>query len=88
MGDKMENIGDNPDDDLGFDMSILMGQQPSLFGAHGQDGSYDQNGSTGLQGQIFQDDTPIGVNDDNNDPKRRRIARVGISLFFFFFFFF
>ena len=82
----MEGIEENTDG-AGFDMSMLMGQQPQLFGNYGQDGTYNQD-SSAFQGQYYQDDTPLGGNEDSNDPKRRRIARVRRNSFFFFFFFF
>ena len=68
----MEGIGDGSDG-MGFDMPMLMNQQPQFFGAYGQDGSPVPSV---LPGQTFQDEQSMGVGDDQNDAKRRRIARV------------
>lgn len=68
----MEGIGDGSDG-MGFDMPMLMNQQPQFFGAYGQDGSPVPSV---LPGQTFQDEPSMGVGDDQNDAKRRRIARV------------
>ena len=88
MDTKVGSIGDSPDN-MGFDtMSMLMGQQAPLFGPYGGQQQHDDSITTdgggsiaNLQGQFFQDD-PFGGFDDNNDPKRRRIARVSFLGFF------
>ena len=71
----MDGMGDGSDG-MGFDMPMLMGQQPQLFGAYSQDSS---GVSSILPGPVFQDDGLMGGNDDSNDAKRRRIARVCAS---------
>ena len=59
-------------DNYGFDMpSNLMSQPPQIFGAYNRDGSPVQ---PGISGSIFGDNEQGSV--DENDPKRRRIARV------------
>lgn len=60
-------------DGLGYDMNAFSAQQPpQIFGA------YDHNGSPmaamPYQGAYFGDAMDGGL--DDNDPKRRRIARV------------
>lgn len=54
---------------------MLMGQQTHLFGAYNQDGSAV---SSVLPGPVFQEEIPMGGNEDTNDAKRRRIARVRV----------
>ncbi len=59
-------------DNYGFDMpSNLMSQSTPIFGAYNPDGSPVQ---PNLSGSIFGDNEQGSV--DENDPKRRRIARV------------
>jgi hypothetical protein len=65
----MDPMGRDPND-LGFDMP-LMNQPPQIFGAYTSDGSPIP---PSLNGQLFADD--MGLGDDSNDAKRRRIARV------------
>ncbi|KAL2868653.1 transcription factor atrR [Aspergillus lucknowensis] len=67
----MDGIGDGPNG-MGFDMPMLMNQQASFFGAYGHDGSPV---TAALPNPTFNDDPSMGT-DDNNDPKRRRIARA------------
>lgn len=60
-------------DGMGYDMNAFSAQQPpQIFGA------YDHNGSPmaamAYQGAYFGDGMDGGL--DDNDPKRRRIARV------------
>ena len=69
----MDGVGDGPDG-MGFDMPMLINQQPGVYGgAYGQDASPINSGFPGLS---FQDEPAMGPGDDNNDAKRRRIARV------------
>ena len=68
----MEQIADG-NDSYGFDMSSnYMSQPPQIFGAYNPDGSPVP---PVLSGSIFGDSNEQGSVDDN-DPKRRRIARV------------
>ncbi|KAL3488492.1 fungal-specific transcription factor domain-containing protein [Aspergillus germanicus] len=67
----MDGIGDGPNG-MPFDMPMLMNQQTPLFGAYGHDGSPV---TAALPNPSFHDDPSMGL-DDNNDPKRRRIARA------------
>ena len=73
----MEGMGDTTDG-MGFDMPMLMNQQPQFLGAYGQDNSPVPSV---FPNATFQDDSAMGVGDDQNDAKRRRIARVGEFLF-------
>lgn len=69
----MEGIGDAPDG-MGFDMKMMVNQQPNPYG-----GTFAQDASpvySGLPGPSFQDDPAMGMGEDQNDAKRRRIARV------------
>lgn len=75
----MEGMGDTTDG-MGFDMPMLMNQQPQFLGAYGQDASPVPSV---FQNATFQDDPATGTGEDQNDAKRRRIARVGEFLFFF-----
>ncbi|KAH8423291.1 transcription factor atrR [Aspergillus melleus] len=69
----MDGLGDGTDG-MGFDMPMLMNQQPHLFGAYNNnDGSPI---TSALPNPTFNDDSGMGLGDDNNDPKRRRIARA------------
>lgn len=68
----MEGMGDGTEG-MGFEMPMLMNQQPQLFGTYPQDGSPVPSV---FQGPNFQDEPAMGTGDDQNDAKRRRIARV------------
>lgn len=69
----MDGVGEGPDD-IGFDMPMLMNQQTNLYGSvYGQDTSPTHSAFPGLS---FQDEPAMGTGEDNNDAKRRRIARV------------
>ncbi|KAL4781495.1 fungal-specific transcription factor domain-containing protein [Aspergillus varians] len=68
----MDGIGDGPNG-MGYDMPLLMNQQTPIFGAYGHDGSPV---TTGLPNSAFHDESSMGMVDDNNDAKRRRIARA------------
>jgi hypothetical protein len=57
---------------LGFDVPRVVHQPPQIFGSFNSDGSPAQ---PVLPGPVFQDHGDVGSADDN-DPKRRRIARV------------
>jgi hypothetical protein len=57
---------------LGFDGPGIANQPPQIFGGLNPDGSPAQ---PVLSGPLFQDYGDVGSADDN-DPKRRRIARV------------
>lgn len=56
-----------------FDMPQLVNQPPQIFGAYSSDGSPIP---PVLNGSVFGDPNDASF-DDLNDPKRRRIARVG-----------
>ncbi|KAH3447608.1 hypothetical protein KXV91_001854 [Aspergillus fumigatus] len=68
----MDGIGDGTES-MGFDMPMLMNQQPHLFGSYGHDGSPV---APIFSNPTFQDEPSIGAADDNSDAKRRRIARA------------
>ncbi|KAA8647265.1 transcription factor atrR [Aspergillus tanneri] len=68
----MDGIGDGTDG-MGFDIPLLMNQQPHLFGAYNPDCSPT---TSTLPNPTFHDDSVMGAADDNNDAKRRRIARA------------
>ncbi|KKK21593.1 fungal specific transcription factor domain protein [Aspergillus rambellii] len=68
----MDGMGDGSNG-MGYDMPMLMNQQTPLFGAYGHDGSPV---TVGLPNPTFLDESSMGVGDDNNDAKRRRIARA------------
>lgn len=70
----MDSLGDDPEG-LGFDMPMLMNQQNQMFGSYGNEGSPMPSG---LAGPSFQDDAMMGSTEDQNDAKRRRIARVSL----------
>jgi hypothetical protein len=57
---------------IGFDLPRISNQPPQIFGGFNADGS---PAAPALPGPIFQDHGDVGSADDN-DPKRRRIARV------------
>jgi len=68
----MEQTADGSDG-YGFDLSSnYMSQPPQIFGAYNPDGSPVP---PVLSGSIFGDSNEQGSVDEN-DPKRRRIARV------------
>lgn len=68
----MDGIGEGPDG-MGFDMPMLMNQQQQFFGGYPHDTSPIPSAH---HNAAFQDDTAMGMGDDSNDAKRRRIARV------------
>lgn len=70
----MEGMGDTADG-MGFDVPMMMNQQQQFLGAYGQDTSPVPSV---FPGATFQDDSAMGMGDDQNDAKRRRIARVGV----------
>jgi hypothetical protein len=57
---------------IGFDVPGIVNQPPQIFGGFNSDGT---PAPPVLTGPIFQDHGDVGSADDN-DPKRRRIARV------------
>ncbi|KAJ5239432.1 hypothetical protein N7468_004051 [Penicillium chermesinum] len=70
----MNGLGNNGGDGMGFDMHgqpSMMNQQ-QLFGGYSHDGSV--SGLSG--GAMYADDSVLGMGDDANDAKRRRIARA------------
>ncbi|KAF7587884.1 hypothetical protein BBP40_006620 [Aspergillus hancockii] len=71
----MDGMGEGPDG-MGFDMPMLMNQQTHIFGAYNHDGSRGSPLNSVLPNPTFNDDSGMGVGDDSNDPKRRRIARA------------
>ncbi|OJJ51339.1 hypothetical protein ASPZODRAFT_127402 [Penicilliopsis zonata CBS 506.65] len=66
----MDGLGEGADG-MGFDMPMLMNRQSHLFAGYNHDGSP----VTSVM-QTYQDDSTMGINDDINDAKRRRIARA------------
>lgn len=60
---------------IGFDVPRMANQPPQIFGGFNADGSPVQ---PVLPGPIFQDHGDVGSADEN-DPKRRRIARVSMK---------
>ncbi|KAL6237640.1 hypothetical protein BDW75DRAFT_203236 [Aspergillus navahoensis] len=70
----MDGIGDGPGPNgMGYDMPMLMNQQTPIFRAYGSEGSPV---TTALQNPSFHDEASMGIGDENNDAKRRRIARA------------
>ncbi|KAJ5703428.1 transcriptional regulator family: Fungal Specific TF [Penicillium malachiteum] len=65
----MDGLGDG--DGMGFDMR-MMNQQQQLFGGYTHDGSQ----MTMPGGSMYPDDSTMGIGDESNDAKRRRIARA------------
>ncbi|KAJ5094569.1 hypothetical protein N7456_010430 [Penicillium angulare] len=65
----MDGLGDG--DGMGFDMS-MMNQQQQLYGGYANDGS----GMSVPGGSMYADDSALGMGDESNDAKRRRIARA------------
>lgn len=57
---------------LGYDMNAFSQQPPQIFGAYNADGS--PMPPVLPPGNYFDDGLDLGL--DDNDPKRRRIARV------------
>lgn len=72
----MEGLGDDTDG-TGYDMPTMMNQPPQIFGTYNPDGSPVP---ASLPGPIFSDDNAAGNTEENNEVKRRRIARVNHSL--------
>lgn len=68
----MDGMGEAPEG-MGFDMPMLMNQRPNIYGSFPQDASPM---SHGLPGPSLNDEPTMGTAEDNNDAKRRRIARV------------
>ncbi|KAF9886071.1 hypothetical protein FE257_012006 [Aspergillus nanangensis] len=68
----MDGMGEAPEG-MGFDMPMLMNQQSHIFGAYGHEGSPMPSM---LQNPTFENDSSMGMGDDSNDAKRRRIARA------------
>ncbi|KAL4944783.1 hypothetical protein BDV06DRAFT_186464 [Aspergillus oleicola] len=68
----MDGIGDGPNG-MGYDMPIFTNQQTPIFGAYNHDGSPV---TASLPNPSFGDENSMGIGDDNNDAKRRRIARA------------
>lgn len=68
----MNGMGENQEG-MGFKMPMLVNNQQNMFGAYNQDNSAVPSV---LQGPVFQDESTMGGNEDHNDAKRRRIARV------------
>ncbi|KAJ5574232.1 uncharacterized protein N7459_008659 [Penicillium hispanicum] len=68
----MDAMGDG--NGMGFDMQpMMMNQESQLFGSYSHDGSQ----MSGVPaGSMYPDDAALGVGDDTNDAKRRRIARA------------
>ncbi len=58
---------------MGYDMNAFAQQPPQIFGAYNADGS--PMPPVLPAGNYFDDGLDLGL-DDDNDPKRRRIARV------------
>jgi len=71
----MDGIGDGANG-MGYDMPLLMNQQTPIFGAYNHDGSPV---TAALPNPTFHDESSLGIGDDTNDAKRRRIARVSVS---------
>lgn len=71
----MDGIGDGANG-MGYDMPLLMNQQTPIFGAYNHDGSPV---AAALPNPTFHDESSLGIGDDTNDAKRRRIARVSVS---------
>ncbi|PKY06546.1 fungal-specific transcription factor domain protein [Aspergillus campestris IBT 28561] len=67
----MDGMGEGSEG-MGFDMPMLMNQQPNLFGAYGPEGSPM---NSALPNHAY-DDAALMAGDDANDSKRRRIARA------------
>ncbi|RAL06710.1 transcription factor atrR [Aspergillus homomorphus CBS 101889] len=68
----MDGIGEGPDG-MGFDMPMLMNQQQQFFGGYPHDTSPIPSAH---HNAAFQEDASMGMGDDTNDAKRRRIARA------------
>lgn len=72
----MDGVGDGPDG-MGFDMPMMMNQQSHLYPAYGQDASPVPHA---LAAPGLNDDSALGTGEDQSDAKRRRIARVRLSV--------
>lgn len=70
----MDGMGEGPDG-MGFDMPMLMNQQPHLFGGYSRDSSRGSPLNNVLSNPTYNEE-PGMAGEDNNDAKRRRIARV------------
>ncbi|KAK2767420.1 hypothetical protein FQN54_003576 [Arachnomyces sp. PD_36] len=68
----MDGLGEDTDG-TGYEMPMTMNQPPQIFGAYNPDGSPIP---PSLPGPIFSDDNAAGNAEENNDVKRRRIARA------------
>lgn len=68
----MDGMGEAPDG-MGYDMPMLMNQQPHLFGHYAHENSPMLSG---LANPSYENEPTMGATEDNNDAKRRRIARV------------
>ena len=65
--------GHNRNGNMPYDLPTIANPPPTIFGAYNHDGTPIP---PVLSGPIFGDHGDVGSADDN-DPKRRRIARVG-----------
>ncbi|KOC18004.1 fungal specific transcription factor domain protein [Aspergillus flavus AF70] len=70
----MDGMGEGPDG-MGFDMPMLMNQQPHLFGGYNHDSSRGSPLNNVLSNPTYNEE-PGMAGEDNNDAKRRRIARA------------
>lgn len=66
-------MGQGDGEVTGFEMPPMSNPPPQIFGARNADGSPV---APSLPGPMFTDEQLSGNMDDNNDAKRRRIARV------------
>lgn len=75
----MQNTGNgnNMGTGTGNGMPTIMNQPPQIFGSYNADGSPT---TPALPGPVFTEDQLSGNIDDSNDAKRRRIARVCLTL--------
>ena len=72
----MDGIGEgHGPNSMGYDMPMLMNQHTPIFGAYGPEGSPV---TTALPNPSLHDEASMSIGDDNNDAKRRRIARVSV----------
>ncbi|KAL1959873.1 hypothetical protein VTO42DRAFT_1018 [Malbranchea cinnamomea] len=69
----MDHLGQNDGENLGFEMRPMTNAPPQTFGARNPDGSPI---APSLPGPVFSDEQVAGSVDENNDAKRRRIARA------------
>ncbi|KAE8359549.1 fungal-specific transcription factor domain-containing protein [Aspergillus caelatus] len=70
----MDGMGEGPDG-MGFDMPMLMNQQPHLFGGYNHDSSRGSPLNNVLSNPTYNEEHGM-AGEDNNDAKRRRIARA------------